>query len=332
MTIFLSRKILGFAPLLSVLTVTCTLDAQNDHSVDAFKKITNSKNYILVSPAENWAYPGGLLFAKKGAGAATFVDLPSHFAKPAAQDATIDFPAVKATKSFSITAVLTGLASLIGGNPGLGAGHKSTLTFQELTATGKRITLEQANSVVLDGDVKALVKNWLSQPNQQAFVVAAAFTTTNFSISTTSAWNADLSFNGSPVSKCDPAASSAKKTTATTSTTNTTKTSNTTKLTKKAATTATTASTSNASSGSTLPGGELHFCYSNDNTLTMKTTSPLVFAIAAYKITTGQSGALELAPIFALTPNGEAESTLPAASTAAGIQTQWTYSKWPSDR
>ena len=291
------------------------------HTADTFKKLTDSKNYILVSPAQNWAYPGGLLFAKKGSNAATFVDLQPHCPKPSTQDATISFPGMKAAKSFSIGALLTGLASLIGGNPGLGIGHNSNLTLQELTATGKRITLEQANSVLIDGDVNALVTNWLTKPDQQAFVVGATFTTTNFSISTTSAWNADLSFNGSSVAKCDKAApSSPLKNNTTTATTNPGG--------NNPSTTPSKGTASNTSSGSTLSGGELHFCYSNNKTLTMKTTSPLVFAIAAYQITKGQAGPLELEPIFALAPNGEVESALPAAR----LPSQWMYSKWPDDR
>ena len=136
MTIFASSPKRSLVTLaISILMIPGALVAQTDHSVDALKKIANSKNYILVSPAENWAYPGGLLFAKKGSTTATFVDLPSHFAKPSAQDATIDFPAIKAKTSFSITAVLTGLASLIGvlkrfGGSGLECNRESVTRFK----------------------------------------------------------------------------------------------------------------------------------------------------------------------------------------------------------
>jgi hypothetical protein len=315
--------------VVSAIIASAASVATSAEATDPFKKVLNADGYILISPAQDWVYPGGLLFVKKGSKLpSTFVDLPDAL-KPQPKPATVVFPAGKTKKSFSLSALLTGFATMIGGNPGLGIGHDSTADFKQLDATGARINPVVGKTILANPEVTKTVRDWIKKPNdnQLAFMAAIVLTTSEFSLTTSSKWNADVSFNGSPLSKCGATSNSPNSNTATTSTTTTpTKPNTTAKLTKPgSATKAPTPGTSAASS--VLPGGELHFCYSNDNTLSMNTKKPLIFAIAAWRITESSTGELEMEPIYTLTPNGEAE--MGKDPTAGTLPETLKHSQWP---
>ncbi|MGA7312933.1 MAG: hypothetical protein WBX22_03090, partial [Silvibacterium sp.] len=210
---------------------------------------------------------------------------------------------------------------------------------------GSKITYEQANAILKNSDVKAMVAQWLADPKQQVFIIGEVLSTTQISVSTKSAWNGDLSFNGSVVSKCANATSSTDDSTksqppASASSTSASSTATSSPKTNKtaAASTASTASTKSPAA-STMPGGELHFCTSNNNIVTMKTDTPLVFAAAAYKVIKGPgpAGELELQPIF-VSPNGgtlaednKAKKSLAlSAKTAAAVSSNWKRNNWPA--
>jgi hypothetical protein len=305
------------------------------------KQVLNSKGYMLASPAINWPYAGGFLVAAKDG--ATFIDLPSNIERPKGLPAQADFPAIKQSSKFSLTAVLTGMAALIGGNPGGGFGHSKTFSFQEVKAQGQRITYEQAGDILKDAGVIAQVSKWLSNPKQQVYIVGVVLTTSELSAASDSATNVDLSFNGSPLSKCtsssspatpatgsDPAAStpSAASQTGSGSANTSKKAANT----PKAGATPAASTAATAAAGASSPGGELHFCYSSSNAVTMKTDTPLVFGAAAYKVTSA-GGKLELQPHFSAGA-GTIESTQATdfAKTAGAIPVQWKKEAWPGGR
>jgi len=306
--------------------------AASAQAVDPFKKVLNADGYILISPAQDWAYPGGLLFVNKGSKLpSTFVDLPDAL-KPQTKPARVVFPAGTTKKTFSLSAILTGFATMIGGNPGLGVGHQSTTDFKQLEATGTRINDDAGSKILQNPEVKRKVHDWISNPSHKhlAFMAATVLTTSEFSLTTSSKWNADFSFNGSPLKQCDAASPSPNLNTVNASTPTTTSTApkNGTATLKKPGSAATTPNAAASAATSALPGGELHFCYSNDNTLSMKTKKPLIFAIAAWRITESSVGALEIEPIFAITPNGE-EKTTGKDPTASLLPEKLTRSRWP---
>jgi hypothetical protein len=305
------------------------------------KQVLNSKGYILVSPATDWPYAGGFLVAVKDS--ATFIDLPSNIGRPNSLPATADFPALKQTSRFSLTAVLTGMAALIGGNPGAGFGHTRTFDFKELKAQGKRITYEQAGDILKDTGVMAQVGKWLSDPKQQVYIVGVVLTTSELSASTDSATHVDLSFNGSPVSTCTSSSSPAKPSTGSNSTSSAPSAagpagSGSANTAKKAANKSKTSTNPTASTAATAapsassPGGELHFCNSSNNAITMKTDTPLVFGAAAYKVTSA-GGKLELQPYFSVAA-GSIESTQATdyPKKVGTIPLQWKKEAWPGGR
>src|ERR1019366_6393041 len=195
----LMRYIAAGLALLGLFSISNLAVAKSDATTH-LKQVLNTKGYMLASPAISWPYAGGFLVATKDG--ATFIDLPSNIERPKGLPAQADFPAVTQSSKFSLTAVLTGMAALIGGNPGVGFGHSKNFTFQELKAQGQRITFEQAGDILKDAGVNAQVSKWLSNPKQQVYIVGVVLTTSELSAKSDSATNIDLSFNGSPVSKC----------------------------------------------------------------------------------------------------------------------------------
>jgi len=283
--------------------------AKSNPAATPFRKIVNSYRYIAVIPAESWIYPGGIIYATKDT--ATFNEIPDGL-KPQPADGTVDFPASKTTKSFSLSALLTGFTSLLSGNPGLGFGHNSTVDFKELDASGTKITEVQAKAILLDNDVKREISSWVKGNGHEAFIVIGAFKTNKFNVTANSKWNVDLSFNGKPVSSCGSSKSdSSSSNTGSPKNATDSTTSSSTDATKSASAKKNAASNSGSASSS-QPGAEAHFCYSSDNTLTMNTTAPLVFAVSAYKIVPGDPLGIE--PVYALTNTGTAEEGGAAAA------------------
>jgi len=306
--------------------------AQNDPATGPFKQVLNSKGYILISPAESWPYPGGLLVAK-GKQPAHFVDLPSGITRPSPQSPsdTLDFPATTLKKQFSLKVVLTGLSAILGGNPGFGVGSNNTLNFAELKAQAQRITFEDAkrvaNAALQSAELKDDLSRWLADKNTQVFVVGVVAFTTDFSVSANKQFNLDLSYNGSPTSTCPSDSSSGQKNDKSTQSTPKKSTQDSTKTTSVSKNTKTqTKSTSSPSTSASGPGGELHICYSKESTLSMKTDKALAFAAGAYKIVKNASDGVELEPIFSITRTGQAESTS-HQQRAAAISSHWIPSK-----
>ena len=131
------------------------------------------------------------------------MDLPvSH---PDAKQVTVAFAATKKTSKFSLSAVLTGMAALIGGNPGIGLGHSKTATFQQLVAKGTRVELPQIQDLLKNSMIKDTLRGWLETKGQRVFIAGNVLTTTEYSVNVDSSTNIDASFNGSVVSKCNDA-------------------------------------------------------------------------------------------------------------------------------
>jgi hypothetical protein len=338
------RSCLVFLMVLSFIVLSSS--AATDNSNAPLKKVLNSKGYFLGSPATNWPYAGGFIVTLGKS--ANFVDLPSTIQKPETQSGIVDFMAEKKTSGFSLSAVLTGMQALIGGNPGGGIGHQSNLTFQELKAQGSKINLGQANDILKNSDVKAQIDKWLHTPNQQVFIIGETLSTTEISVSSSSTWNGDLSFNGSPVSKCNDTTSSkdsASKTTSTSSNgaggASSAPSDSTSKAASGAPKNSSPASKSSKSSATpTTPGGELHLCTNGSNTITMKTDTPLVFAVGAYKVIRSKgaaAGDFELQPVFVTTGGGtlaedsDARKNLAhSAKLAEAVSTTWGREAWPT--
>lgn len=338
----ITKDLLRFAIVSVVCLIMTTSLASKDDSNTALKRILNSKGYVLTSPAESWPYPGGFLVANNNS--ATFIDLPSNVARPNVQPANADFPAVTQTKKFSLSAVLTGMLAVIGGNPGGGFGHSSNTTFTELKSLGTRITYQQAQSILDDKNVQATIKNWLNTAGQRVYILGVVLTTEKISVTTNSSTNLDLAFNGSAVSKCsdttpgkstnsaqNPSDAATSQNDATKTSAAKAKTPNSTSTTPTAPAAAKPQSSPSPASASS-PGGELHLCVNSSNALTMNTDSPLVFAAGTYRITLLPGGTLNLEPIMQTTPGGEMEQggeVKPKPSSAAAVTSTWVRRPWP---
>jgi hypothetical protein len=338
-----------------------------DSSTKPLKTVLNSKGYMLADPAINYPYPGGFLVANNKS--TSFIDLPSNISTPSTQDVTADFFAEKQNKKFSLTAILTGMAALIGGNPGAGFGHTSNLTFQELKATGARITYAQALSILNNENAQSTLNKWLSTKNTRVFIIASVLKTNKLSISTDSAWNGDLSFNGSPVSKCADASSGSSSNSSSNSGSGSSNSTGGGSSNSSSASQATSGNSgaqgsnspsspsgassnsggsnqnSNSSNSSTAtsnsssqPGGELHLCISNSTTVSMNSDGPLVFAASAYEITKDKAtGALNIDPILGNSPSGTFEEQVISQkknptqgnNILKKLNSEWQKQSWP---
>ena len=312
-----------------------------DSSMEPLRQVLNSKNYWLVNPAISWPYPGG--FVVSTSRSTTFVDLP--VAHPDAKPITVAFAATKKTNKFSLSAILTGMAALIGGNPGIGLGHSKTTTFQQVVAKGSRIELPQIHALLNNTTIKESLKGWLNTKGQRVFIAGNVLTTTQYSVNVDSSTNIDASFNGSVVSKCsdanagqDPSSKNGKassndtpaSTTVDTSKSSTTSSSKATKTVNKSNSTkgASTSSSPPATDATGQPGGELHVCLSSSNAITLKTDVPLVFAIGAYEVVKNNAGGFEAKPILSLS-QGDIESTALPALPKLGDG--WIHKAWPGN-
>jgi hypothetical protein len=336
----------------SVVVVGCIfvilLSASSTQAADASKTLkdaVNSKSYILVDPAESWPYPGGLLVTLPNAKTATFIDIPQAL-KPTATSEAADFLARSKTSKFTLSAILTGMASIITGNPGAGFGHSSNTKVDQINATVTKITFQDAQGIVRShDDVKGTVRNWLNS-GYEVMVVGVAATTNKISVTTNSSTNLDISFNGSTVSKCSDSSGDSNKSNS--SANNSDSSGSGTSGSSSAGSGASSGTQSGANSGqnspssngtnsgsgssaaspqsksspsSSLPGGELHLCISGSSSVALNSDKPLVFAVAAYraqfvkdangtivKDASGQND-VDLQPAFSLPPGGQAENT-----------------------
>jgi hypothetical protein len=312
------------------------------------KEALNSRSYILLDPAESWPYAGGLLVIKPNAKTATFIDIPQA-AKPSATSETNAFLAQSKSAKFTLNAVLTGLASLITGNPGAGFGHSSSTKVDQISGTVSKITFGDAQKVIKShDDIATTVRSWMNS-GYQVMVVGLTVSTEKISVATNSTTNLDLAFNGSVVSKCSDASGDSTKSNSAGSTNSsgggTSGSSN--AGAGAGATTPTSASSGQnppsstganssqqgssagspqssapkTSSSSSGPGGELHMCISGSSSVSLNSDKPLIFAVAAYRaeFVKDASGTIEkdasgldnidLQPAFSISPGGQAENS-----------------------
>jgi hypothetical protein len=338
------RKLLFFVACCLLLIPSCATAQQTNA---ALKSTLNSKGYILASPAESWPYPGGFLLANKKS--TTFIDLPGDVERPTTEPSHADFMAEQHRGRTGISVILTGLVSLIGGNPGVTFTNTNNVTFKELSADGTRIKYQQAAMILDSPRVKDQVNEWMKS-GLQVYIIANVLTTKKISIASDSNTAIGISFNGSSASKCDEVSASSSEASSNNKakskdpgtsgsdkngkSTESAPPSDTTDAKKDSGASDKNTPASNAPSkpsadttaggkkdssgntadkGSTSPGGELHFCHGVANTVTMNTDQPLVFAAAAFQVDRDKSGKLSLRPLFVPTKNGsfEVDNTLP---------------------
>lgn len=347
-------RIASVGVFLSSFTVVPAADKSSAH--DALKGVLNSRGYILADPAESWPIPGGILIARKTA--TTYISLPSDVSPPAASAIKVDFYGEDLTKKFSLSAVLTGMLAIIGGNPGLDISHSSSQKFTELSAQGQMITFNAAKDLLqnLDQNPKTSkeLRQWVSTPDQQVFIVGTTVSTAKISVSSGSSTSIDAFFNGGPVKDCPTSSesqpsnsgagsssssqssgngtgssSSAGASTSTGSSTKplsgsssgTAKPANNSNGTKTAGSSSSSSGSSAATSSSTsLPGGALQVCNDKTAGLTMNSDSPLVFAALAYKVIPNADGSVALDPFYALPMSGTMESAGANSDVGARIQ------------
>jgi hypothetical protein len=350
------RRTLVFAATLLLTTSSFASDTTSD-----LRKILNGEGYFGSGAGESWPYAGGFLVMKQNGDIPTFTDLPDEKMKPSAQDVTVDFPAVDRTKRFSISIVLKGLEAIIGGNPGFGFGHTSTMNFTELKAQGSRITYDQADRLVNSQTIPQ-IQEWM-KTGHRVFVVGIILSTKNISLSTDSKFNIDATFNGSTASTCStddknkndnsngkpndkPNSSSPQSTIGSNRTTPLAIVRSSFVMAGSSA-----QNQGNSSQGGTTtskPGGDLHVCKETQNKLTMKTDTPLVFAIGAYEViqktpnalmylepvisvpkNSGPFNEIQVLPGSGSKPSGP-EMTKPNVDLAATVNPHWARQPWPT--
>jgi hypothetical protein len=342
-----SYRFVIVAALALVSSLSTVAVAQQDKATAQLKTVLNSKGYILNSPAESWPYAGGFLVANKST--TNFIDLPSGSPKLVTQDVSADFMAEQHKSKFSISAVLTGMLALMGGNPGGAFSHAGNQNFQELSARGKMIKFQAAQDILADKDVQSTVNTWLND-GSQVFIIGVILTTKKLSVTSDSATTLDISYNGKPVSPCTQDSSTPKKSSDSSNPTSSDK--GTSVDSSKPATS--NKPTTSSSTGTTSPakispsatdkttpsplGGEAHFCRSNSNAVTMNTDEPLAFAAGAYLISKNKKdGKLSLGPFFVVPRNGQFER-VPIVTAgqlqhfqegAALIDPRWHRKPWP---
>src|SRR5205807_4160829 len=95
----------------------------------------------------------------------------------------------------------SGFATLIGGVSS-GVEHSSNLNFKQVTATGDRITFQDAKNLINRDDVQTTLQDWLKTPNQQVFVVGTVLRTQQLSVTAGSSISGKIVLNGEEVPKC----------------------------------------------------------------------------------------------------------------------------------
>jgi hypothetical protein len=330
------------------MSVMIVLDAQD--GTDGLRKVVNSHKYVLISPPESWIYPGG--FVVEAGNTATFTDLPDGL-KPTPADAKVDFPAVNTTRKFSLGLIASGMLGLISG-AGLDVGHQGSLTFKEVAAHGKRITYDQAEDVVANGQLKSTIASWLD--TQKVYIVFAAFSTQELSVTTNSAWNGDISFGGAPLKTCPASSDSSKSGTdqsnsqAQSAAPDASKSGSSTKFPNSGGSTPSndtapkpqqaaapkppTGDSAGASKNS-APGGQALFCKTGTDTLTMNSAEPLYFTAILAPVTKDKTGNPQVQPVQILTRKGAFSSAQGKSVTAEmvnGFPDVWGHDPWPGHK
>lgn len=322
-----------------------------------FGKVLNQKGFNLVDPAESWIYPGGLVVANKKN--ATFVALPAGLTPPTPTAGTADFAQQTANSSFNLSAILSGFTAILGGNPGVKFAHDSKSTLKEIKATSALITDDDARAIIQNSTVMNRIKEWLAVKGTTVYVVHSTLLTKDFSLTKSSTWGGDLTFNGSTPPDCSANGSSSASSTAAGTTTGGNTPSNSTSGGTSAngstssggssggkssgGSSSANSSGATSNSGSSSPGGTLHLCKSSDNTISMSTDIPLVFAASANSIGKNSDGTLNVYPVVVTLPVGslsemEAQGNgsgggqqkpnpqIPLGST---IPSHWSHTAWP---
>jgi hypothetical protein len=341
----------GVLCLLSFSLITgFSLHAQE--GADALKKVVNSQKYVLVSPAESWVSPGGVVY--EDGGTATFTDLPDDV-KQQLFPATAAFPAVSTTRGFKLSLLLSGMFSLIGKGIGADLGHANSLDFKQVIAQGQRITYEQSKLLIANPKIKPDVVQWLTE-KKRVYIVGAAFTTDSLSVTSTSSWNFGITLNGDQMKPCDSQkAQPDSKDKSDTGKTDTSKTSekpegadkkSSTSGGSKAGGTAPKKSPGSDSGKSgasdtqdskdakpTGPGGQAVFCTNRNDTLTMKTDKPLVFAVIIFPVKLNTAGEPEVQKVQVSTKSGRLSSVSSSVFSESEVEnfpSAWKPQKWPS--
>ena len=344
--------------LAAVLLLTSSSFA-SDSTTD-FRKIIAAQGFFGTASGESWPYAGGFLVMRKNGGIVTFIDVPDAM-KPHAdelENVEMSFPKVERTGRMTFSVVLQGLEAIIGGNPGIGMGHSSDMTFAQLDADGTAITYIRADKQVNETTAPQL-KNW-KDSGLRVFVVGIALTTKSISISTDASTNIDATWNGSAASNCPTNGDNPNGNSNGQPTTN-----------YKPASPGPQALTmvswppsrgseesrfigqaggnqnnGNGTANPTKPGGDFHFCKQSSNKVTLTTTQPLVFAMGAYEVISTNLIALSrLTPIMSVCKNcgplneieivpgsggGSAgqEMTKPNTKVASSSKPKWGHLSW----
>jgi hypothetical protein len=306
-----ARKVLAFVAF-------CLSFNLSANAADKLQKILNKEGYNVVNPAKSWIYPGGLVVATKKQ--ASFVELPTGTAVPHPQSGQVDFLQATAQSSFSFSAMLTGLTSIIGGNPGLNVAHASSSDLQEIKATASLINDDDARNILNDPKVKQRIKEWLAIKGTSVYIVHETALTNKISLTASGNTQVDAIFSGPAPSKCsdgsggaaggtttgggNAATGAAGGTTTGGGNAATGAAGGTTTGGGNAATGAAGGTTTGGGAAAALPGGTLHVCTSGTQTILMNTDTPLVFATALNKVTLGPDGSLKAFPVVSVINSG----------------------------
>lgn len=297
------------AAALVLLPLDETASAQKVTSLDRF---INSKRYNAIDPAVDWWYPGGfVVVTKQGTG---FFRLPDPSLVPKADSGTAVFPKQTSDSNFSLSALLTGLLSLIGGNPGIGISAKTQSDFSGVAASASLIDNTTATQLANNPKIKPQIDMWFSDKKTKVYSVLTVVSSSTLALTTSHSVEVDLSFNGSNPTKCQSNSSggnagSTDGSGSTASSGNGGSSGSGAGSTTTAASTGTSGAASNSSS--TDPGGTAQLCLSGDKSVSISAPKSVDFAAQVALVERLPDGSYYVPPVTVVVPHIGAMAIMP---------------------
>jgi hypothetical protein len=312
--------------LCGLLALCVCIVACDNKALDALKAELNRTNFNSVFPANDWTYAGGLAVydSKNPKGGTTFYGLPAGVDKPQTEPANAAWGAQEIDSSFTVQALVSGLGHVLKSpiSGGVAVNYNAKTTLAQINATGTRAV--HPDAILSNPTVAGQITQWLKTGHLSVYIVSTALDTSNLSAKTTDSGGVTAAFGGT-IKECAPptGGSSAAGSTTGGSTTG--------GSTAGGSTTGGTTTGGTTTSGTGGGTASLQGCKTNDDSFTLTTTTPLVFATLTNAVTLQPDGAsLFFNPAPQVPPGGfERGKAIPtqAATLSSG---KWKKASWPA--
>ena len=293
--------------------------ACNNKALDALKTELNKTNFNSVNPANDWTYAGGIAVYdnKNPKGGVTFYGLPSGVDKPQTEAANAVWGAQEIDSTFTVQALVNGLGTVLKApiSGGVAVNYGSQTTLAQITATGTRAV--HPDAILSNPVVASQITSWLKTGNLSVYIVNTALDTTSLSAKTTDSGGVSAAFGGTlkdcPSSSGNSSGGSSSGGSA-----------------SGGSGSGGSSSGGSASGGSSGPSASLQGCKTGNDSFTLTSSTPLVFATLTNAVTLQPDGSLFFNPAPQVPPGGfERTKGIPTQAPTLSAE-KWKTMPWPS--